>query len=117
MANLNTVPRDVVFYLVPDFDILSFGGALEVFRLTNLVLGYQAYSWRLLSADGSDVGASCGLDIRSFPPSLMPQNDRMYLPAESLTVDAYAVKLCWAWRPAANGTGQGNPTGSSRPIS
>lgn len=65
VANLDTVPRDVVFYLVPEFDILSFGAAIEAFRLTNLALGYEAYNWRFVSADGCNVRASCGLDIQT----------------------------------------------------
>lgn len=55
--------RLVVFYLVPDFTLLAFSSAIEALRLANAMLGYEAYAWRLASADGGKVSASCGVSI------------------------------------------------------
>lgn len=52
-----------LFYLVPEFTMLAFSSALEVLRLANQVLGREAYEWRLVSADGSPITASCGLPM------------------------------------------------------
>lgn len=65
VTNLDSAQRDVVFYLVPEFDILSFGAAIEALRVTNLVLGHEAYGWRVVSADGCNVRASCGLELQT----------------------------------------------------
>lgn len=53
------------FYLVPDFTMLAFTSAVEALRLANAVVGYQAYSWRVVSADGAKVRGSCGLTIEA----------------------------------------------------
>lgn len=54
-------PIIVVFYLVPDFTMLAFSSAVEVLRLANRVLGYEAYRWRVASESGGAVQAICGL--------------------------------------------------------
>nr|WP_316652205.1 GlxA family transcriptional regulator [uncultured Gellertiella sp.] len=56
-------PRSFVFYIVPDFTMLAFTSAIEALRLANAVLGEAVYSWRIASADGAPVRASCGLMI------------------------------------------------------
>lgn len=56
-------PRSFVFYIVPDFTMLAFTSAIEALRLANAVLGQEVYSWRVASADGAPVRASCGLTI------------------------------------------------------
>lgn len=55
--------RLFVFYLVPDFTLLALTSAIESLRLANTVLGYDAYAWRVASADGNRVRSSCGLSI------------------------------------------------------
>ncbi|RJG40637.1 GlxA family transcriptional regulator [Mesorhizobium sp. DCY119] len=61
MDLLAPTQRQVVFYLVPGFDILTFAAAMEAFRTANSVRGYGAYRWRLVSMDGHQVKANCGL--------------------------------------------------------
>ena len=53
--------RQFVFYLVPEFTMLAFTSAIEALRLANGILGYEAYRWRVISAGGENVRASCGL--------------------------------------------------------
>src|SRR4051812_44154170 len=55
--------RLFVFYLMPDFTMLSVSSAIEVLRLANTAIGEQIYSWRLVSADGGKVRASCALSF------------------------------------------------------
>ncbi|GGF24905.1 AraC family transcriptional regulator [Aliidongia dinghuensis] len=63
MDTVVTRQRLFVFYLVPDFTLLAFSSAVEALRLANYVLGYEAYAWRLVSADGGKVWASCGVSF------------------------------------------------------
>lgn len=53
--------RRIVFYLLPEFTLLAFSSALEALRLANEVLGFEAYSWRTVSAHGGKVFSSAGL--------------------------------------------------------
>ncbi|AVA21315.1 GlxA family transcriptional regulator [Rhizobium sp. NXC24] len=53
-----------VFYLVPEFSMYTLSSALEALRLANRLLGYEAYSWRMVSEDGEPVLANCGLLFR-----------------------------------------------------
>jgi transcriptional regulator GlxA family with amidase domain len=57
--------RLFAFYLVPDFTMLAFSSAVEALRLANAVVGYEAYSWRVVSSDGGKVRASCGLTLEA----------------------------------------------------
>ncbi|WP_404401398.1 GlxA family transcriptional regulator [Pelagibacterium halotolerans] len=54
-----------VFYLLPEFTLLAFSSAIEALRLANMVLGFEAYRWRLASHDGGEVCASSGVPIRT----------------------------------------------------
>jgi len=57
-------PKSVFyFYLTPEFTMLAFTTALETLRLANQVLGHDKYAWRIVSADGKPVRASCGLQL------------------------------------------------------
>lgn len=53
----------IAFYLVPEFTMLAFTSAIEPLRLTNQVVGFGAYKWRLISLDGGNVRASCGVSV------------------------------------------------------
>jgi transcriptional regulator GlxA family with amidase domain len=53
--------RSLVFFLVNDFTMVAFATALEPLRIANRMLGYEAYRWRLASADGKPVAASNGV--------------------------------------------------------
>lgn len=55
--------RTFVFYLLPNFTLIAFSGAVEALRLANNVLGFSAYNWRFVSLDGGNVAASCGVEI------------------------------------------------------
>jgi transcriptional regulator GlxA family with amidase domain len=55
--------RSIVFFLVPNFTLLPFAGAVETLRIANRMLGYSAYEWRICSVDGSKVSSSSGISI------------------------------------------------------
>ncbi|MCD2173235.1 GlxA family transcriptional regulator [Rhizobium sp. C4] len=63
MSTQQTTKRCLVFFLVNDFTILPFTAAIEALRIANRMLGYQAYKWRLASADGEKVSSSSGIEI------------------------------------------------------
>lgn len=65
MRTPSAEPRLFVFYLVPDFTMMAFSSAVEALRMANAVLGYDAYDWRVATADGGKVRASCGLTLEA----------------------------------------------------
>lgn len=63
MATNTKVRSLILFYLAPEFTMLAFTAALEVLRLANQVTHDLVYEWRIVSADGKPVQASCGLSL------------------------------------------------------
>ena len=63
MERVDVPNRLFAFYLVPNFTMLALSSAVEILRLANIALGKNLYAWRLVSADGAKVKASCGLTI------------------------------------------------------
>lgn len=53
----------VAFLLVPSFSMIAFASAIEPLRLANRIEGRDAFSWRVLSADGRPVTASNGVEL------------------------------------------------------
>ncbi len=53
----------VAFLLVPSFSMIAFSSAIEPLRLANRIEGQDAFSWRVLSADGKPVMASNGVEV------------------------------------------------------
>ncbi|WP_088347730.1 MULTISPECIES: GlxA family transcriptional regulator [Rhodomicrobium] len=56
-------PLDVTLLLFSGFSLLSFAATLDPMRGANRVLGRPAFRWKLVSMDGADAVASCGLPI------------------------------------------------------
>lgn len=65
MEGTGEIRRTFVFYLLPEFTMLAFASAVESLRLANAILGYDAYSWRLVSGDGGSAEASCGISLNT----------------------------------------------------
>ncbi|MEM7527958.1 MAG: GlxA family transcriptional regulator [Pseudomonadota bacterium] len=57
--------RRICFILVDEFSMIALTAAIEPMRSANRLLGREAYSWRLVSADGNPVTASSGLTLAS----------------------------------------------------
>lgn len=55
--------RTFGFLLVPLFPMMGFAAATEPLRAANRLSGHQLYAWRVVSADGTPVPASSGIDI------------------------------------------------------
>lgn len=98
------VKRSVVFYLVPDFTMVAFATALEPLRAANRMAGFDAYSWRLASADGKPVCASNGVEV-AVDGSLEeerrkmagPERPSMVIVCSGLNVERYSNRTMFAW--------------------
>lgn len=56
-------PEHFSFLLLPEFTHLAFSCAVEPLRIANLVSGRTLYRWTLISEDGRNAVASCGVQI------------------------------------------------------
>src|ERR1700749_2353031 len=68
--------RSLVFFLVPNFTMLPFSAAVETLRIANRMLGYEAYQWRLATADGQKVYSSSGIGLEA-KTSLMDERKNL----------------------------------------
>lgn len=55
--------RWFAFLLLPEFTLLAFSAALDPLRIANQLAQKPLYGWVVLSADGSAVSSSSGIDI------------------------------------------------------
>lgn len=104
MSKTPSKKRSLVFFLVPQFTLLPFAGAVETLRIANRMLGYEAYEWRIASADGERVTSSSGIGIE-VNSSLA--DERRYLSGEGrpgmvlvcsgIDVEKFSNKSVNAW--------------------
>lgn len=100
----STVKRSIVFFLVPDFTMVAFATAIEPLRIANRMLGFEAYRWRLASADGRPVKASNGVEC-AVDTSLDderrklggPDRPSMVVVCSGINVESYSNKSVFAW--------------------
>lgn len=104
MSTQQTTKRCLVFFLVNDFTILPFTAAIEALRIANRMLGYQAYKWRLASADGEKVSSSSGIEIAvqtslAQERRMLSGSDRpsMAIICSGIDVENFSNKAVHAW--------------------
>ncbi|MFN4273732.1 MAG: GlxA family transcriptional regulator [Aliihoeflea sp.] len=84
--------------------MVAFATALEPLRSANRMLGFQAYNWRLASADGKPVRASNGVEC-AVDTSLEDERRKMtgvdrpsmVIVCAGLNVETYAPRTVLAW--------------------
>ena len=95
--------REFVFYLMPEFTLLAFSSAIEALRLANSVLGYELYTWRVVSLLGEKVRASCGVDIGCdhdlIQERVLTQKNKAFMAVVcgGLNIERYYVKQLGGW--------------------
>lgn len=55
--------KHYIFLLMPEFTFLAFSSAVEVLRMANSALGYDAYDWITVATEGNEARSSCGVRI------------------------------------------------------
>lgn len=104
MNDKTRLKRSIVFFLVPNFSMIAFATAIEPLRIANRMLGYEAYRWRLASADGKPVTASSDIE---FSVNTSLDDERRHLIGENrpsmvfvcagVNVESYQNKSTLAW--------------------
>lgn len=104
MSDEQACKRSIVFFLVPDFTMMAFAAALEPMRAANRMAGYEAYRWRVASADGNPVRSSNGVEV-SAVSSLAEERRKltgherpsMVIVCGGLNIETYSDKTVFAW--------------------
>ncbi|MCD9147843.1 GlxA family transcriptional regulator [Pseudophaeobacter flagellatus] len=89
--------RHYVFVLLDRFSMLSFASALECLRIANRMVGYDAYSWTLMSEGGGDVTCSAGTTFTSEGDLDELQRDDTIMVCGGVNVQAATSKKLLAW--------------------
>ena len=77
-AAVSIMVRSFVFYLVPQFSLLPFTSTVEMLRIANRMLGYEAYRWRIASDSGLKICSSFStLQGPAMTPSRAPPTERL----------------------------------------
>ncbi|MCT8997016.1 GlxA family transcriptional regulator [Chelativorans intermedius] len=104
MRDERPLKRSLVFFLVPNFTMIAFATALEPLRAANRMVGYEAYGWRLASADGQPVRASNGVEVAvdtcladERQKMTGPDKPTMVVVCSGLGVEDYTNKSVFAW--------------------
>lgn len=104
MSGEEVCKRSIVFFLIPDFTMMAFTAALEPMRAANRMAGYEAYRWRLASADGGPVRSSNGVEV-AVNSSLAEERRKMtsyerpsmVVVCGGLNIETYSDKTVFAW--------------------
>ncbi|MEL6747405.1 MAG: GlxA family transcriptional regulator [Pseudomonadota bacterium] len=103
-------PKRLYFYLVPNFSMSAFTAAVEALRLTNRVLGREAYQWPIVSKSGrSEVGSngvSINVDMDLDTARRLtadPAHASMVIVCSGISVEAFEDQQLFAWLRRING--------------
>lgn len=104
MSDKSHLKRSIVFFMVPNFSMIAFATAIEPLRIANRMLGYEAYRWRLTSADGKSVMASSNIEIAANTSidderrNLIGENrPSMVFVCSGIHVETYQNKSTLSW--------------------
>lgn len=104
MSDKARLKRTIVFFMVPNFSMIAFATAIEPLRIANRMLGFEAYRWRLASADGRAVTASSDIEIAANTSldderrNLIGENrPSMVFVCAGVNVETYQNKSALAW--------------------
>lgn len=104
MSDKSRLKRSIVFFMVPNFSLLAFSTAIEPLRIANRMLGFEAYRWRLATADGAPVKTSSGIEIAATSSideerrNLIGENrPNMVFVCSGIDVEQYQNKTVLSW--------------------
>ena len=90
-------PREVVFALMPAFNIASFGASLGPMRKANCISGRELYRWRVASLDGEPVRSSSGIRVHADVAIQTVTNPDLVLVCSGDDVENHLHDECLRW--------------------
>ncbi len=102
------------FYLAPNFSMSAFTMAVEALRLTNRVLGREAYQWPIISKDGKPARGSNGVEMNvdmgldeARRLTADPAQASMVVVCSGISVEQFEDQQLFAWLRRLHGQGVG----------
>ena len=90
-------PREVVFALMPAFNIASFGASLGPMRQANRITGRELYRWQVASLDGKPVRSSSGILVHADVAIDAVSNPDLVLVCSGDDVENHVHEGCLRW--------------------
>ena len=89
--------REVVFALMPAFNIASFGASIGPLRKANRISGRQLYRWQVASLDGRSVRSSSGIKVHADVAIDTVTNPDLVLVCSGDDVENHVHEGCLRW--------------------
>ena len=90
-------PHEVVFALMPAFNIASFGASLGPMRKANCISGRELYRWQVASLDGKPVRSSSGILVHADFEIDAASNPDLVLVCSGDDVENHVHEGCLRW--------------------
>ena len=89
--------HEVVFALMPAFNVASFGASLGPLRKANCISGRELYRWRVASLDGRPVRSSSGIRVHADVAVDAVENPDLVLVCSGDDVENHVHEGCLRW--------------------
>ena len=89
--------HEVVFALMPAFNVASFGASLGPLRKANCISGRELYRWRIASLDGHPVRSSSGIRVHADVAIDAVDNPDLVLVCSGDDVENHVHEGCLRW--------------------
>ena len=97
VPGVDTRSREIVFVLVPDYSFIAFSSAMEPLRMANRMRGEPLYRWRIVSAGGTSVASSSGLQVQVDGDLGSGESADLVIVCAGEHVERHVDKTCIAW--------------------
>ncbi len=89
--------REVAFFLLPRFNMLTLAAVLEPLRAANYLAASSLYRWRHISTTGEPVGASNGIAVETAPYANLDRSPDLLVLVASWGADHFHDPDVFAW--------------------
>ena len=97
-ADTSAAPaRDIAFFVLPRFNMLTLASALEPLRVANYLAAAALYAWRHVSVAGGPVSASSGITVETIAYTGLDAPPDMLVIAASWGGDHFHDPEVFAW--------------------
>ena len=97
-ADTSAAPtRDIAFFVLPRFNMLTLASALEPLRVANYLAAAALYAWRHVSVAGGPVSASSGITVETIAYAALDAPPDMLVIAASWGGDHFHDPEVFAW--------------------
>ena len=90
-------PIEVGLLVVPGFPLMAFSALIEPLRAANLILGHQAYRWRIVTPNGDHVATSSGVSVQADLRAGEALDFARVFVVSGGTAEVFEAPRAWSW--------------------